>query len=114
MFDGNDCHQSVPDVLSVKIFLVIFQDIQFPGILVHHPGQRHLEPGHERTAVRYVDAVAVGIDLLGKRVDVLERHLHFNVPAASFYINNIVMQRRHIAVNVFDITLYSEFFLKDF
>ena len=110
MLDGHDSHQSVTNVFTIKIILVVLEKIQFSGVLVHDTGQCRLKSGHQRPPVCHIDTVTVCIDLFPVILGVLECHFHFDISTFPFNINNILMKRHRIPVDITDITLDSKLF----
>ena len=95
MLDRNDRDDAASDVLSVEVLVLLLQDSEFSRVLVDHARKSGLEARNERSAVHYVNAVAVGIDLLGKAVIVLESNLDLDVSAPALNVNGLGMQSPH-------------------
>ncbi len=100
MLDGDNCHQAVTDVLTVKILVLVLQDAELSCIGIHNAGKRGLETGDKRTAVYDVNAVTVGVNLLGEGAGVLKCDLHFDVALGTLNVNRFGMKRNLFAAKV--------------
>ena len=111
MFDGDNGNQTVSNILTVKILILVLQDAKLSSVLVHNTGQCGFKACYKCTAVHDIDAVAVWIDLLGKAVGILKCNLNLDIAAGAFNIDRSRMKRDRFPVNVADKALDTKLFL---
>ncbi len=113
MLDGENGDNAVADIAPVEVFILLLQVAKLSGVLVHHAGERRFKTCDEGAAVHDIDAVAVGIDLLGIVVRVLEGDFHFDIAAFSLNIDRfrveLICLARQIGNKAFDALRFLEY-----
>ena len=90
VLDGNNRRHTVPDVRAGKIGVFLFQNAEFPGVIIHHHGKLRLEAGDVCAALGIIDVIAEAQNVFLKFPDVLEGHLHGDIFRFPLEIDRIM------------------------
>ena len=90
MFNRYDGCHTITDIRSGKVRILILQDTQFSGILIHHCGKCCLKSGQMGSALCVIDIITEAKYIFMELIDILKRNLDLNAFCCSPIIHRFM------------------------
>src|SRR5581483_1149688 len=103
-FDADDGRKALTAVFAGQVLFVFFYKVVLAGIVVQYPGNSGPETGQVSAAIRVMDVVGKGFDVLGEAVGVLDSDLDDGVFDLSLDVESVV-DDFFVAVKMLDVAL---------